>query len=45
MIDLSSVRFGVVRDWMTREPVTLSPECSLETALQSMRLSEIHGHA
>jgi acetoin utilization protein AcuB len=42
MVDLSSVRFGVVRDWMTRAPAEVSPDCSIETALLSMRQTEIH---
>jgi acetoin utilization protein AcuB len=41
MIDPSSVRFGVVRDWMTRAPAAVSPDCSIETALQSMHQTEI----
>lgn len=42
MIDLPTVRFGVVRDWMTRAPATVSPDCPVETALQRMRQTEIH---
>ncbi len=41
MSDLSAVRFGVVRDWMTRAPVAVSPDCPVETALQRMRQTEI----
>ncbi len=41
MTHLSSVRFGVVRDWMTRAPATVSPDCSIDIALQRMRQSEI----
>ena len=41
MTDLSSVRFGVVRDWMTRAPATVSPDCSIEIALQHMRQTEV----
>ena len=41
MTDRSSVRFGVVRDWMTRAPATVSPDCSIEIALQRMRQSEV----
>ena len=41
MVNLSSVRFGAVRDWMTRAPAAVSPDCSIETALLSMRQTEI----
>jgi CBS domain-containing protein len=39
MTGLAGVRFGVVRDWMTRAPTAVSPECSIEAALQ--RMSEV----
>ena len=41
MSDLSAVHFGVVRNWMTRAPVAVSPDCPVETALQRMRQTEI----
>ncbi len=41
MLDLSAVRFGVVRNWMTRGPVAVSPDCPVDTALQRMRQTEI----
>ena len=41
MIDPSGVRFGVVRDWMTRVPAMVSPDCSIETAFQAMHRTEI----
>jgi acetoin utilization protein AcuB len=34
-------RFGVVRDWMTRAPAAVGPECSIEAALQRMRDAEV----
>jgi len=41
MIDPSGVRFGLVRDWMTRVPTMVGPDCSIETALQAMHRTEI----
>jgi acetoin utilization protein AcuB len=41
MTSLAGVRFGVVRNWMTRAPVAVGPECSIETALQLMRDAEV----
>jgi CBS domain-containing protein len=35
------VRCGEVRDWMTRRPTTVTPECSLGSALSRMRRSRI----
>lgn len=32
---------GTVRDWMTRQPVTVPEECPIETALGHMRTAEI----
>jgi acetoin utilization protein AcuB len=39
---MTGVRFGVVRNWMTRAPAAVGPECSIEAALQRMRGAEIH---
>jgi acetoin utilization protein AcuB len=41
MIDPSGVRFGLVRDWMTRVPTMVGPDCPIETALQAMHRTEI----
>lgn len=42
MTGAAGVRFGVVRNWMTRAPAAVGPECSIEAALQRMRGDEIH---
>ena len=41
MTGVPGVRFGVVRNWMTRAPATVGPECSTEAAFQRMRCDEI----
>src|SRR6266567_7117233 len=34
-------RCGEVRDWMTRKPATISPNCSMGSAMSRMRRSRI----
>ena len=36
-----SARYGVVRDWMTRGPVTVPEECPIAVALRYMRTADI----
>jgi acetoin utilization protein AcuB len=38
---LDRARGGEVRDWMTRQPATVAPECSMGSALSRMRRSGI----
>jgi CBS domain-containing protein len=38
---LDRVRCGEVRDWMTRKPATISPNCSMGSAMSRMRHSRI----
>jgi acetoin utilization protein AcuB len=37
----SAERYGRVRDWMTRDPATVSDDCSIQTALGRMRGAQI----
>jgi acetoin utilization protein AcuB len=34
-------RCGVVRDWMTKQPATVAPDCSIGAALGRMRRAEV----
>ena len=34
-------RCGEVRDWMTRQPATVTPDCSMGTAITQMRRAHI----
>jgi len=38
---LDRVRCGEVRDWMTRKPTTVAPDCSMGSAMSRMRRSRI----
>lgn len=38
---LDRVRCGEVRDWMTRKPITVAPDCSMRSAMARMRRSRI----
>ncbi len=38
---LDRVRCGEVRDWMTRKPATVAPDCSMGSAMSRMRRSRI----
>ena len=34
-------RYGTVRDWMTRQPATVTPDCTIAAALVRMRRAEV----
>jgi acetoin utilization protein AcuB len=34
-------RYGAVRDWMTKQPTTVGPDCSIADALARMRRAEV----
>ena len=34
-------RCGVVRDWMTKQPATVAPDCSIGVAIARMRRAEV----
>ena len=34
-------RYGAVRDWMTKQPATVSPDCPIAAALMRMRRAEV----
>ena len=34
-------RYGTVRDWMTRQPTTVAPDCTVASALVRMRRAQV----
>lgn len=34
-------RYGTVRDWMTRQPATVAPDCTIAAALTRMRRAQV----
>lgn len=34
-------RYGTVRDWMTKQPATVAPDCPIAVALKRMRRAEV----
>ena len=34
-------RYGAVRDWMTKQPATVTPDCPIAAALARMRRAEV----
>ena len=41
MSERPGARCGAVRDWMTKQPATVAPDCSIGAALGRMRRAEV----
>ena len=41
MSERAGVQCGAVRDWMTKQPATVAPDCSIGAALGRMRRAEV----